>query len=132
MALFGQTVNETAHTSGRLSPPLRRRGILRSVTSLLESRGSPCSDLSVYVRTAQGVHPRVVRLLPRDGRAVEERAIPTGIPGGGVHYGCHLKFGRDGNLYLTTGDAGQSALAQRRDSLAGKVLRVNPDGLNSP
>ena len=82
-----------------------------------------------YIRPARRVLlNRVVRLLLRDGRVAEERAVLVGIPGGVVHDGCRLKFGPDGKLYVTTGDAGQPGLAQRRDSLAGKVLRINPDG----
>jgi len=71
---------------------------------------------------------RVVTLTPRDGAAPEERVLVDDIPGAGIHDGCRVKFGLDGKLYVTTGDAGQSRLAQRRDSLAGKILRVNPDG----
>jgi glucose/arabinose dehydrogenase len=35
-------------------------------------------------------------------------------------------------LYIGTGDAGQSSLAQDRSSLGGKVLRVRPDGSVPP
>lgn len=76
----------------------------------------------------RGLINRVVALALRDGRAREERALVDGVPGSSIHDGCRLKFGPDGKLYVTTGDAASSPLAQRRDSLAGKILRVNTDG----
>ncbi len=71
---------------------------------------------------------RVVVLVLHDGRAREERVLVDDIPGASIHDGCRLKFGPDGKLYATTGDAGDGRLAQRRDSLAGKILRLNADG----
>lgn len=71
---------------------------------------------------------RVVTLVARGSTATEERVLLDDVPGAGIHDGCRVKFGPDGKLYVTTGDAGQSQLAQRRDSLAGKILRLNPDG----
>ena len=54
------------------------------------------------------------------------------IPGGIYHDGCRLEFGPDGKLYATTGDAtgtpAEAGAAQLTSSLAGKVLRLNPDG----
>lgn len=71
---------------------------------------------------------RVVRLTLRDGRAGDEQALLGDLPGARIHDGCRLAFGPDGKLYVTTGDAAEPALAQRRDSLAGKILRIEPDG----
>ncbi len=71
---------------------------------------------------------RVVRLMLRDGSARDERIILDNLPGASIHDGCRLKFGPDGKLYITTGDAAESRLAQQKDSLAGKILRLNPDG----
>ncbi len=71
---------------------------------------------------------RVVRLHLQGGRAGDERVIVDDLPGGRIHDGCRLKFGPDGKLYVTAGDAGEARLAQRRDSPAGKILRLNPDG----
>ena len=49
-----------------------------------------------------------------------------GIPGrDGRHNGCRLRFGPDGYLWITTGDAAGATNPQSLSSLAGKVLRVN-------
>ncbi len=71
---------------------------------------------------------RVIRMVDRDGRGQVDRVLLDRIPGASVHDGGRLKFGPDGKLYITTGDARQPPLAQDRSSLAGKILRLNPDG----
>ncbi len=71
---------------------------------------------------------RLARLTVLDGRAAAERVLLDGIPGAEQRDGCRLKLGPDGRLYATTGDAGQPELAQRLDSLAGKILRLATDG----
>lgn len=75
-----------------------------------------------------GLLNRVVRLTLHDGRAGDERVLLDDIPGASNHDGCRLKFGPDAKLYITAGDAAQPRLAQRLDSLAGKILRLNGDG----
>lgn len=71
---------------------------------------------------------RVVQLTDRSGRGQIDKVIIDRIPGAPVHDGGRIKFGPDRKLYVTTGDARQSSLAQDRASLAGKILRLNPDG----
>ncbi|NLG70165.1 MAG: PQQ-dependent sugar dehydrogenase [Firmicutes bacterium] len=75
---------------------------------------------------------RVVRLRDRRERGELDRVIIAGIPGSDVHNGGRIAFGPDGMLYVTTGDGSQGARAQDPGSLAGKVLRLEPDGSIPP
>jgi glucose/arabinose dehydrogenase len=71
---------------------------------------------------------RVV-LLKQNGEQWDEvRALLEGIPGAANHDGGRMAFGPDKLLYVTTGDAQQRELAQDRNSLAGKILRMTLDG----
>ena len=58
----------------------------------------------------------------------KRKVLISDIPAARFHAGCRLGFGPDGKLYITTGDATRRRLAQQLDSLAGKTLRLNPDG----
>ena len=57
----------------------------------------------------------------------DEQIIIDNIPGAIFHDGGRIKFGPDGFLYITTGDALNPSLAQDKNSLAGKILRVKDD-----
>ncbi len=71
---------------------------------------------------------RVVRLIEQGGSAKLDRVIMDGLPGNRIHDGGRVRFGPDGMLYVTNGDAASPSLAQQPDSLAGKIFRVQPDG----
>ncbi|WP_144122982.1 PQQ-dependent sugar dehydrogenase [Catellatospora sichuanensis] len=87
-------------------------------------------DRWIYVFFSTASDNRIVRLRLRgdelDGGSMQ--SLVVGIPRGKFHNGGRLRFGRDGKLYAATGDAGNPRLAQDQRSLAGKVLRFNPDG----
>ncbi|QJC50291.1 PQQ-dependent sugar dehydrogenase [Paenibacillus albicereus] len=71
---------------------------------------------------------RVLRLRIDGEEARIDRVLLGSIPGAVNHNGGRLRFGPDGMLYATTGDASEPELAQDPDSLAGKILRLRPDG----
>ena len=50
----------------------------------------------------------------------------------GFHNSGDLEFGKDGFLYVTVGEGGQSPQARRMDLFAGKVLRITRDGAPAP
>jgi len=69
------------------------------------------------------------------GRLVEDRLVDLKTilvvqpkSPGVRHYGSRLLFGRDGRLYVTTGERGDRNRAQDLGDLAGKVLRISDDG----
>lgn len=71
---------------------------------------------------------RVVRMRYSGGQLKDETIIVDAIPGNSNHNGGRIKFGPDGFLYITTGDAQNPTEAQNKNSLAGKILRVTDDG----
>ena len=86
----------------------------------------------LYVYSTVGAENRIDR-FPLLGEAGELRlgdpeAILTGIPAARFHNGGRLAFGPDGMLYATTGDARDGGTSQDAASLAGKILRMTPDG----
>ncbi len=93
-----------------------------------------------FISNAGGaLDERVVRWTvdPTGTTLTNRNDIVTGIPlneagQAGRHSGCRLRFGADGALWITTGDAARADTAQNPVSLGGKVLRVTTDGGPAP
>lgn len=87
-------------------------------------------DLYVYSTAADGnrVQRFAVTGSPGSLALGPARTLLDRIPSASIHDGGRIAFGPDGLLYVATGDAGQRDSAQDRESLAGKILRMTPDG----
>jgi aldose sugar dehydrogenase len=81
-----------------------------------------------YAYRGDGQRVRVVRYRETGNGLADSQVIIEDIPAARYHAGTRARFGPDGKLYITTGDATDRQLAQRLDSLAGKTLRLNEDG----
>lgn len=81
-----------------------------------------------YAYNQDGKRVKIVR-YKFDGKTfVEPKIIIENLPAAQYHAGTRARFGPDGKLYVTVGDATDWELAQKTDSLAGKTLRLNDDG----
>jgi glucose/arabinose dehydrogenase len=75
-----------------------------------------------------GMVNRVVRYRDVNNQLGEPMVIVDNIAAANIHDGGRIKFGPDGKLYLTMGDAAAPSLSQDLASLNGKILRLNDDG----
>jgi glucose/arabinose dehydrogenase len=98
-------------------------------------------DISLHPKFAENKYVYLAYAYRGDGKAVkivryrfdgaafaEPKVIFENLPGAQYHAGTRARFGPDGKLYVTVGDATDWNVAQKTDSLGGKTLRLNDDG----
>lgn len=92
--------------------------------------GFPDKDTWLYVYHTSPTDNRIIRIRYQNGilDTASFEVLLKGIGRNKFHNGGRLRFGPDGKLYATTGDAQNGNYAQDTNNLAGKVLRLNPNG----
>ncbi|KIF67821.1 glucose sorbosone dehydrogenase [Streptomyces sp. AcH 505] len=95
------------------------------------------SDHMVYAFFTTESDNRIARMLYDEKKPADEQlgspdTILRGIPKGNIHNGGRIAFGPDKMLYAGTGETGDRGLGQDLKSLAGKILRMTPDGRPAP
>ncbi|HYI59634.1 MAG TPA: PQQ-dependent sugar dehydrogenase [Microlunatus sp.] len=99
---------------------------------LLGIATAPDDEETLFVYYTSDSDNRVARVSLAGGKVGKPKAVLTDIPTSTHHHGGRLLFDADGMLLVSTGDAEQSSNAQDKDSLAGKILRIRPDGRAAP
>jgi glucose/arabinose dehydrogenase len=97
---------------------------------LAVTKSFPATDPWLYIYHTTATDNRIVRIQYRTGvlDTSTRQVLLSGIARNKYHNGGRLRFGPDGKLYATAGDGQNENAAQNVNSLAGKVLRINPDG----
>lgn len=124
----GALQREPWATLPAVSEPNREMGLLGLAVDPGFAQNGHVYAYYTYRTQTGALQNRLVRLRDEDGRGVVDRIVLDGIPGGLNHDGGRMRFGPDGKLHVTTGEAERPQLAQDRGSLGGKILRLEPDG----
>ncbi|MFD9738095.1 PQQ-dependent sugar dehydrogenase [Umezawaea sp. NPDC059074] len=96
----------------------------------LELSPNFANDHWLYIYHTASEGNRVVRIKYENSALVQStyQILLQGLAKNRYHNGGRLRFGPDGKLYISSGDAQNSANAQNNSSLNGKILRINADG----
>ncbi|GAA3390550.1 PQQ-dependent sugar dehydrogenase [Streptomyces roseoviridis] len=128
-----RTITRVSARDGRKTPLGEVPGVVPGGEGGL--MGLAVRDGWVYAYLTSASDNRIVRMRYGGGagdRLGAPQPVLTGIPKGVVHDGGRIAFGPDGMLYAGTGETGETGLAQDRESLGGKILRMTPEGRPAP
>jgi len=120
-------VHRIAKTGGRTAVGTVGGGATRLFGLALSPTFATDGLLYAHVRTATDA--RVIAMTYSGTALGTPRVIFSGIPLGNDHHGGGLRFSPDQQfLFVSVGDKGTPADARVNTSLAGKILRIRPDG----
>lgn len=140
IAFFGHTPLISERDTGRIlemeaDGSTREMGVVEQAAS---SRGEggllgiAIHENQLYTYLTTGPDNRIIRYdltgEPGSYELDSPQELFIGIPAAGYHNGGRIAFGPDGMLYVTAGDALAPSQSQDLDSIAGKILRITPDG----
>ncbi|MGW1977273.1 PQQ-dependent sugar dehydrogenase [Streptomyces sp. NPDC001889] len=94
----------------------------------VEVSPSFASDHYLYFLHTSSDGNRIARMKLENNALSGYTVLLDGMEKSRFHNGGRLRFGPDGKLYASMGDAQSSSKAQDRNSLNGKILRINQDG----
>ena len=132
----------------RIAKPDRTLATFLDISAKVDSNGErglqaltfdPSFDTNRYVylhytkkaTSSTPAHNRVVRVTVNGDRAVrgsEKLILRLNNQNATNHVGGAIDFGKDGKLYIATGDNARGAVAQQLTNLFGKMLRINKNG----
>jgi glucose/arabinose dehydrogenase len=79
--------------------------------------------------SSSGMVNRLVRYREANNTLADRAVLLERMAANTIHNGGRIRFGPDGLLYLTMGDAANTSLSQTLSSLNGKILRVDENGI---
>lgn len=140
IAFFGQTPLISERDTARILE-LDAGGNTREV-GVVEQAAAPrgeggllgiaIHENQLYTYLTTGPDNRIIRydLIGEPGsyELDSPQELFIGIPAAGYHNGGRIAFGPDNMLYITTGDALDPSRSQDLESIAGKILRITPEG----
>ncbi|MBJ3811176.1 PQQ-dependent sugar dehydrogenase [Streptomyces flavofungini] len=94
----------------------------------VEVSPSFATDHYVYFLHTSSDGNRIARMTLENDTLSGYKVLLDGMAKSRFHNGGRLRFGPDGKLYAGMGDAQNDSRAQDKNSLNGKILRINPDG----
>jgi len=81
-----------------------------------------------YEKPNEGYREKIVRYEYDGHTLLHPTVLLDDIRASGIHNGCRLLVTPDLKLFITTGDASNQSLPQNKNSVNGKIIRLNLDG----
>ncbi|HEX8346660.1 MAG TPA: PQQ-dependent sugar dehydrogenase [Actinoplanes sp.] len=131
-----------AHDIVRLDPATRAKSTVGTVPNVQSTDGEGglmglaigpdfAAERWLYIMHTSPTDNRVVRMRLTAANTLDSashQVLVSGILRNKFHNGGRLRIGPDGKLYIATGDGQNTNTPQDRNSLNGKILRINLDG----